>query len=335
MNNLILHVGHPKTGTSYLQSLIVLNEQTFKKLGIYYPLDESSSMAKKGFPTSGNGEIFKKFNFNKNYDQNILFSSENLFRILEWDGFNQIARKYSNNLKVILYTRNLFDYTFSSWGQKVKRAGEVRDLDRYLLDVFSETIPNIKIRPYENILKWLDISEKYGFKIVIRNYSNHRKNLNEIFLKDVLNIDEVNIQLVQPEIKNINRSLTLTEYDLQRIFNNLDGRISSVYISDQLITQLPNIKIQNLKCSQEAYNAVVQKSHSVINNINSRIQISEIIKIEKPEEIVVKDDQIDLKGLSLNQIEVITSGLKKKMSFRYKLKRYISPITRRLKSFYK
>jgi hypothetical protein len=335
MSNLILHVGHPKTGTSYLQSLIALNEQTLKKHNIYYPFYESYFLAKKGKPTSGNGEIFKKFDFKSKYDQTILFSSEDLFRILEWKHFYEIAENYSQNLKIILYTRNLFDYTFSSWGQKVKRAGEIRDLNAYLLDVFSEAEPNIKIRPYENILKWLDISKKYGFKIIIRNYSNNRENLDKIFFQDILNINKIDFNLVQPQIKNINRSLTIAEYNLQRVFNSIDGKISSIYISDELIYRLPNIKIQSLKCSEEAYNVVVEKSFSTIEKINNYLNISDKIKIEKPDEVVSNANQGDFQGLSLNQIEVIAAGLKKRDSFKFKTKLYLSLIFQRFKSIIK
>lgn len=335
MSKLILHVGHPKTATSYLQSLIALNEQTLKKHNIYYPFHNSFFLAKKGMPTSGNGEIFKKFNFKQKYDQTILFSSEDLFRILEWEDFYQIAEKYSQNLKIILYTRNLFDFTFSSWGQKVKRAGEIRDLNTYLVDVFSETLPNIKIRPYENILKWLEISKKYGFKIIIRNYSENRENLDKIFFQDLLNINKIDFNLVQPEIKNINRSLTIAEYNLQRVFNSIDGRISSLYISDELINKLPNMKIQSLKCSKQAYDAVVEKSFSTIDNINNYLNISDKIKIEQPDEVVSSTNGNDFKGLSSNQIEVITAGIKKRDSFKFKTKLYLSPIFQRFKSIIK
>ena len=58
MEEIILHIGHGKTGTSYLQSCLALNRQKLLDIGIDYPEDRSFKSAKKGEITSGNPAQF-------------------------------------------------------------------------------------------------------------------------------------------------------------------------------------------------------------------------------------------------------------------------------------
>ncbi len=50
----ILHVGHGKTGSSALQSSLVLSSEALAKAGIFYPPSLSDARAMKGEVSSGN-----------------------------------------------------------------------------------------------------------------------------------------------------------------------------------------------------------------------------------------------------------------------------------------
>ena len=58
MNKLILHVGHGKTGSSYIQSFLALNKNMLKNNGFIYPEPNDIQKAIIGHVTSGNGHKF-------------------------------------------------------------------------------------------------------------------------------------------------------------------------------------------------------------------------------------------------------------------------------------
>ena len=62
MKKLIVHVGHGKTGSSFLQSIFALNSDRMAQLGILYPEHISNAMARRGHITSGNGNILLETN---------------------------------------------------------------------------------------------------------------------------------------------------------------------------------------------------------------------------------------------------------------------------------
>ena len=79
MKEIILHIGHGKTGTSYLQSCLALNRQKLLDIGIDYPEFKTFEKAKRGEISSGNGYLFFKDYLNAQFlsEQNrILYSSE-------------------------------------------------------------------------------------------------------------------------------------------------------------------------------------------------------------------------------------------------------------------
>lgn len=51
---MIVHVGHGKTGTSFLQSIFALNKEVLKEHGFHYPEHPSEKKAAKGLISSGN-----------------------------------------------------------------------------------------------------------------------------------------------------------------------------------------------------------------------------------------------------------------------------------------
>ena len=111
MEEIILHIGHGKTGTSYLQSCLALNRQKLLDIGIDYPEDRSFTSAKKGEITSGNPAQF--FNNYLNIEsitdkETILFSNEGFYETLnhlraetKLKSFNhqKFFEKYSKKLK--------------------------------------------------------------------------------------------------------------------------------------------------------------------------------------------------------------------------------------------
>ena len=95
MEEIILHIGHGKTGTSYLQSCLALNRQKLLDIGIDYPEDRSFKSAKKGEITSGNPAQF--FNNYLNIESiRILFPKSPLMKLKSWSLFKVIFLRIFN-----------------------------------------------------------------------------------------------------------------------------------------------------------------------------------------------------------------------------------------------
>ena len=112
MSNIILHIGHGKTGTSYIQSILASNIDFLSDAGIRYPENASISQAVLGKITSGNGDLIFKEGFAE--EGTTLLSNENLFHQLSND---ECLAKYvlskCDDLHVVLFTRNVFEFLFS------------------------------------------------------------------------------------------------------------------------------------------------------------------------------------------------------------------------------
>ena len=317
MKEIILHIGHGKTGSSYLQSVLALNRDKLLDLGIDYPEINSfeSERAKKGEISSGNAQVFFKnyLNLESITDkERILFSNEgflfkliNGFREFKSECFVKFCEKYGKRLKVILFTRNLFQIRFSTWAQEVKRSSEILDIDTFLRESPIE-------RHHVLISYWLNLSKQFGFQLIIKNYSNHKDNLLNVFLEELIGEKTRIENFILPKNKQVNRSLTFSEYEVQRICNYLN--MSKPDLSDFLVNKLPDIKPMNIKCSTETYDIVKNANIEVINIVNNQIDKNESIKIESLETVIQKESDIQNPPLTEEQIKIISSYLEESSS---------------------
>ena len=299
-SKLILHIGHGKTGTSYIQSVLSLNIDNLKNNGIYYPDHASFNSARLGLISSGNGSLIQDKNYKLDEGLNNLFSDEYLFHFLaEEDNLEQFVINKNWPLEIICYTRNIFEMLISNWGQMVKRGGCTATVNEYL----KGDDPH-----HQKLLWWLNASEKYGFKITVRNYSNYKKNLIERFLQDVLGEGDLNFIPVRPINNIVNRSLTLTEYEIQRVCN-IYASHSSQFISDVLVNALPSVTAENPKINREVYENVLERMAPVILQINERISCNEAIVLEGPDAVVGDEVDITQYSLSKEQISVLFNSI--------------------------
>ena len=296
MNNLVLHIGHGKTGSSYIQSVLALNIKQLSKYGINYPKPSDIDKATKGFINSGNGHklldsnqnfIFKN-NFNIFKDKITLYSDETFVRRLIFNNqFKDFIAKNNKKLKVILYTRNFFEHEFSSWGQLVKRHYFKNDLNNYLKN-------NNPSGVYKLIRNWIDLSKLFNFELIIRNYSNYKDKIFDIFLADVLGGNVPSLELKFPK-DPVNRSMTFTEYEIIRVLNKFRFEEN---LSDNLINFFPKVKPIKLLCSLEAYKIAKKNNKKNIEYINDFIPKEERIIFEDPSEVSISRNNNQDKFLS-------------------------------------
>lgn len=266
---LILHVGHGKTGSSSIQSVLALNADKLMENGISYPRHKSFATATKGGISSGNGDIL--FNRNFKVGGTTLLSDEGLCTRLANDtNFKKYILRHNCDIEVILHTRNVIELLASAWGQYIKTGLGFLD--------FNEYVRTYEIPVYSSVLWWLRASKKYNFLCKVRNYSNYRLSIVDIFFEDLFGGD-TEFDLVIPRDRIVNRSLTIAEYNLQRELNQKMPYEWS-FISDALIKELPCIKSEKPSISQQGYDAVYERFGITIEQINEQIDPAEKVMIE-------------------------------------------------------
>ncbi len=316
MKQLILHIGHAKTGTSYIQSLLAKNHSSLKKIGYEYPVHKHPSKFNKGLISSGNGEIL--FNSNFVLENDTIFSSELLFYSLSNEKtLENKVLNHNSKLTIILYTRNVFEMICSLWGQLVKRNGFTEDINTFMLNIDKRLNKSDNKSAaksyYDNVLFWIKASKKYKFKLILRNYSDHKKDLIEDFLSCIFN-DKMELIKKNFDFKlpyyNVNRSLTESEYFLQQEFNKY-LKNSSNFISDILVEKLPNVKSEIPFISLSAYNAVNDDFKELVYNINKQMGSNKFLKIESYRYLksISNKKQLDTLTFTGKQMEILVKSI--------------------------
>ncbi len=118
MSILYLHVGHGKTGSSYLQSVLALSQNALKDEEIVYSLNGSGERAAQGKITSGNGDLLEGFLKKRKADgkgnSNFLFSSEVLFHKFLTDKGEELLEiiegQCFEKIKILLFIRDPLEH---------------------------------------------------------------------------------------------------------------------------------------------------------------------------------------------------------------------------------
>ena len=305
MQRVVLHVGHPKTGSSYLQGCLALNKESLLDLNIEYPMKQSSRRIEESFRrdrlgyVGGNGNnLFQILSASKTSSENtLLFSGEGLFLnlITQRKGeFCDLLSSSKYSFEVIVYSRNLFEFLFSSWGQRVKIDKETRDLNNFLLQG--------PFHIHRSILAWIKLSKEYDFTLTIKNYSNFKKSLAKQFFFDLTGSKD--FLFITPPVEKVNRSLTFVETEFQRVFNKTSD--FTLPLSEYLVSNLPEINSSQFRCTREAYDFVVCNCRDVFEEINKYLSDEDFLKIENADQIV-DDYFLDNYGISDEQVDVISS----------------------------
>lgn len=299
----IIHIGHGKTGTSSIQSYLAGATDELEVLGINYSHHPSFDYATDGQVTSGNGKLILEDNHI--IKPNSLYSNEGLFWNLSSDeAIKQLLRKTPDKLKVILYTRDLFDYCSSAWGQAIKKRGYTGEYNAFLKTYASNNTD------YNTVEYWIGASTRFEFDLQIFNYSRHRKNLIPHFLNNVLGVASEKLLIDSPiNNKIVNRSLSRCENEFIRQINKYAGATT---IGDTLVHRLPNVASEAPSIDIETYEFVVNSLTPVIYRINKSLSVSESIKLEKFEDLVSNTGTIRYE-FSQEQLESLAEGISKQI----------------------
>ena len=130
MKEIIIHIGIPKTGTTYIQHLLRQNIKNLSSSGITYPDIESEhveiSYKEVSWEPSKNGILLLDEDYINNISsEKSLYSDESLLRLLLEDTkrtkMMKLLKKKGIRIKFIAFVRDFFEHSFSSWNQYIKR----------------------------------------------------------------------------------------------------------------------------------------------------------------------------------------------------------------------
>lgn len=307
--NLILHIGHGKTGSSALQSFLALNSDVLRKYNVDYPPHASFENAKKGYISSGNlplGDNFWDEYINQKAlsttADSLLFSNESLIHKILSHPPKVEALNEKYKLILVMYVRNPLDHIFSSYGQQVKRHGQTLSM--------SEWIDNYQV--LDKVVEIISICEKFNIKLQLINYSNIDK-IEESFFPHVFPnqykkfFEEAKI----PETKTINRSLSRVEYEVQREFNRHLGSKSAAFVSDYLVNNAPDVKSEKEYIKENVLQEFIAKNEEKVKFINEFLDEENQLSIDKPADIKPQNDIFEI---SPKQISVLAEGISKQIN---------------------
>ncbi|QIE54707.1 hypothetical protein G5B40_04165 [Pikeienuella piscinae] len=245
MRTLYLHVGHGKTGSSYLQSCFALSRVRLAALGVRYCWSRKLKRAAAGRATSGNARILiaairrpvlaaPVALWFRLRGGNALFSAEKLFFVLSNPRNNGRLAAFRglagfDRIEILLFIRDPAEHLPSVHQQQVKREGATGDIDdeaaRYKYPLVARRfLATARADP--------------ATRVRVLNYSRVRRPLATI-AEDWLGVERETLK--RPGTHMVNRSLSAAELAQMRALNARHGKAAAI-VADRLCEQLPEIE---------------------------------------------------------------------------------------------
>lgn len=258
---LFLHVGHGKTGSSYIQSSLARSVDTLRAHGVCYPIAEAvRQKAANGLVTSGNirpypGDFDKTLTYAEG--DTLLFSNEGLFRTLLPTTLGEIRNTFPDaQIKVLLYVRNPLGNAASSYQEFVKQGKTVFTFEEFL-SRFQQPLKAVEFHK-------ACVAE--GLDITVVNFSNVRKTLLANF-EDWLGLPPKSLE--EPQNLSVNRSLSRAEIALQSALNKYVEDDRAGFIGRTLCNELPEIPGEKPTASLKDLSAFQRRMSALITEANA------------------------------------------------------------------
>jgi hypothetical protein len=276
MSTLFLHVGHPKTGSSFVQHVLRSNRQVLAEHGIQYAIGNDAALGPETTIANGNGALL--FDSRESFtaslrqnrvaaDESLLYSSETIFGKFIANEAAEYLEEVAwlggfDRLKVLLFIRNPISLFCSVWQQKIKSRGGT-DIE------FADIEGNVRhgTRWIFLVETWLDqISRCPTVDLTIHNYSACGDRILETFGAWL----EIRTNVLKPgPRKRVNRSMTHAELQLLTALNRVLGETR--LLSDPLCERLTDLPPEAVLPPLEVQRRVWEHVEPVISRINPRL----------------------------------------------------------------
>ncbi|QYK40373.1 MAG: hypothetical protein KF887_13190 [Paracoccaceae bacterium] len=288
-----LHVGHGKTGSSFIQSSLALSQEALDASGVAYPIDPRHEAAgRAGHISSGNvkagpGGMAEVVRWGEQTGHPaVLLSSEALFLTLSGELEGDVAALRAAfpdaRLRVLIYIRDPLDHAASTYQQQIKRGGYTGS--------FADSLARYKFPM--RVARFVPAMQAHGAEVTVRNYSRHSKALLTTF-EDWLGLPYGS--LVRPPVDTVNRSMTLAELELQRQFNTLFGREARRFVSDPLCNLLPEVRSETPSLSADDLGAFLERMAQMVSHdsVTAVVPADEAYRVPALDEVAARFAPID------------------------------------------
>ena len=271
---LILHAGHPKTGSSALQSAFALSTTALDQIGIHYPRPVHSDAARAGRITSGNFnparvvELYDSACARQPAAAAILFSNEACFRLYLADPapLRQLCDR-GVAIEVILFIRDPLGLAVSVYAQMLKRGGGVAGFEDFLKG----------FRFMAQLERFLALMHELGVTLSVRNYTRCSDRILGV-TEDVLGVPAGT--LTPPPVARINRSLTRAEMDLLRRLNATLPEGTGARVADALCQDLPLVETEMPCLPRPAYDGFAARMAPMLARLNAMLPEAEHLRMD-------------------------------------------------------
>ena len=323
---LYLHVGHGKTGSSFLQSWWTLNRSELWQVSrLHYPAGAADQRARAGAFSMGNGALLDQALQARDRPRQqrrfwsdllrpmllsggatpkgVLFSAERWTRLLptQLEALLRLADAGGvEQIQIWLLVRDPLDHALSVYGQMVKRHGYSGGLDTWLA---TYNFP-------EALLNFLEVFQAMPDRVDLHiDHYGRGKQLLLQRMQDWLQLPEGGAWL-QPLQSKVNRSLTADELLLLRWLNRRLGDRSAA-VGEQLVDRLPALAPARLEVSRAMHDQFLMRWHSCLDRINQRLPNSAQLQLSWPEPFAeaVGDVEESVIRLSREQLDCLLDGL--------------------------
>ncbi|MFK4017909.1 hypothetical protein [Cobetia marina] len=219
MQNLILHMGPHKTGSTYLQKCFHEKSQVLSQSDIIYPKNYYLFYGHHYLLNALNGQddvedVKSTLLNNTDSFKNVLLSSEN-FISLSKHGLEKLL-KISEGMKVTLvyYIRRPSLRLLSRWQEEIKHGG-LDSVDSYFTAHLFKPMQSPEVNNFKRINLALNIFGRESVRIIDYDAANDSNEMLRTFFK-ALDLEPV----IKDEVQVINKMVDLSEIEIIRYINH-------------------------------------------------------------------------------------------------------------------
>lgn len=299
MRTLYLHIGHPKTGSSFLQSSFANSVDILAAHGIDYPGEPNAAAA--GWKiSSGNGQSLLTTGpegFEITRDK-VLFSAERLFIVFAEDpGWVPRLRAFCDfhdisSIQVLMFLRDPIPHAESSHQQMIKRGGWTDPVETtFETYIQPELVRKALKRNYRDLpIEWH-----------VFNYDRCKS--------DLLPTTETFLGLPQGTLmrggdRMVNRSMTAGELMVLRGLNVHDPKAAAL-LADALCNEVPEVASETVYPAHEVQQAMLDRLSGAIADVEALIDPAERYGVD----LQTPGGEAGHYMFSARQIEVMTETL--------------------------
>jgi hypothetical protein len=267
--SITIHIGHCKTGSSFIQSSLDKSVDRLFHHGISYPSSNDHKTVSDSYIRSGNTRAKELVSTSKKFVTNssgttpvLLLSNELLFdNFATNEEYFRFLSALDASVRIIMFTRDPLDYAISSYNQLLKRHGYV--------DTFDEFIGQFDY--FDLLFSFFELAKRHSIAVDFVNYSNIKEPILDKF-SDLIGVPRNTLEA--PDVDVVNRSLSEVEMYIQQQFNKKYGREARKFVAYPLCEKLPYVKNGFPFFSEESFSEFKEKMNKNISIFNDEYALN-------------------------------------------------------------